>query len=363
MIGNTGQSIYGWPHELGDDAFGTSWEGTTAGFDALALARTDLGLPMDEITLADRRTAEAKIYKIASGTKGPRSTSTGQLRETAHASVLVFSTGEKSLMQFIDNLQAGAQKRLVDVLAEVQPGSAFETIPADQIHTTSKPLFDAMRRQHGATGRDWQRHLVGLGPDQIKQQLAQHRKAFLALADVRAVDARAHPQVRAVVNRFALLAAALRMAIAAGLLPWTVEEADTGITACMARWVAQRGNTDTAGEIVRAAQQVERELVKNLAENFIHIHQVNGKWTPISEVDELRQRTPELFDGYAKPDFLLVWPGAWKRYTNGFDPSVIAEQLKRRGLLVSGGAKVSKTEQVIGGSSRFYVLKRAALTL
>jgi Domain of unknown function (DUF927) len=53
----------------------------------------DLGLPLDEITLANPRTAEQVVYKVASGTKGPRATSTGHLRETAHASVLVLSTG------------------------------------------------------------------------------------------------------------------------------------------------------------------------------------------------------------------------------------------------------------------------------
>jgi hypothetical protein len=125
MASAFGQSIYGWPHEMADDAFGVSWGGTEAGFDALALARTDLGLPLDEITLANPRTAEQVVYKVASGTKGPRATSTGHLRETAHASVLVLSTGEKSLAQFIGkSLQEGARKRLVDVRAEVQHRAA-----------------------------------------------------------------------------------------------------------------------------------------------------------------------------------------------------------------------------------------------
>jgi hypothetical protein len=142
MISDVGQSIYGWPHETSDDTFGVSWGGTTAGFDALALARTDLGLPLDEITLANPRTAEAVIYKVASGTKGPRATSSGHLRETAHASVLVLSTGEKSLSEFIGRaLQEGARKRLVDVPAEVGPGTAFETIPCEQIHIEGKRLF------------------------------------------------------------------------------------------------------------------------------------------------------------------------------------------------------------------------------
>ena len=281
MVSDAGQSIYGWPLETADNAFGVTWAGSEAGFDALALARTDLGLPLDEITLADPRSAEQIVYKLASGTKGPRATSTGHLRETAHASVLVLSTGEKSLAEFIGrSLQEGARKRLVDIPAEVQPGSAFETIPREQIHIESKRLFDAMKRHHGAVGRDWQRHLVNIGPDKIKAELHEHREAFLALPEVLAVAAKAHPQVRAVVNRFALYAAALRMAIAAGLLPWTVEEADAGIVACMQRWVPQRGNVDTAGEVVRAARQVERELVSGLGEHFIHIHKTGEKWKP-----------------------------------------------------------------------------------
>ena len=183
MGSDVGQSIYGWAHETADDAFGVSWAGSEAGFDALALARTDLGLPLDEITLADQRKAEQVIYKLASGTKGPRATSAGHLRETAHAAVLVLSTGEKSLTQFVGkDLQEGARKRLVDVPAEIQSGSAFETIRRQDIHIVGTRLFDVMKRQHGAVGREWQRHLVELGPDTIKVDLNRYREDFLALA-------------------------------------------------------------------------------------------------------------------------------------------------------------------------------------
>ena len=363
MISDVGQSIYGWPHETSDDAFGVSWGGTAAGFDALALARTDLGLPLDEITLANPRTAEAVIYKVASGTKGPRATATGLLRETAHASVLVLSTGEKSLAEFIGkSLQEGARKRLVDVPAEVQPASAFETIPRGQIHIEGKRLFDAMKHHHGAVGRDWQRHLVNIGPDKIKAELHEHREAFLVLPEVLALAAKGHPQVRAVVNRFALHAAALRMAIAAGLLPWTIEEADAAIVTCMGRWVAQRGNVDTAGEIVRAAREVERKLAAGLGDQFIHICRSGNKWMPVSEADEFRQRTPELFDGYAKPDRILIRPEAWRRYCNGVDPAELARHFRQRGALIADDNGVSKAEQVIGKVERFYVLSRATLT-
>ena len=344
-----------------------TWAGSEAGFDALALARTDLGLPLDEITLADRRSAEQIVYKLASGTKGPRATSTGGLRETAHASVLVLSTGEKSLAEFIGkSLQEGARKRLVDVPAEVQPGSAFETIPREQIHIESKRLFNAMKRQHGAVGRDWQRHLVDIGPDKIKAELDEHREAFLALPEVLAVAAKAHPQVRAVVNRFALHAAALRMAIAAGLLPWTIEEADAGIVACMGRWVAQRGNVDTAGEVMRAAREVERKLAAGLRDQFIYINKskTGNKLIPATEADEAKAKTPEHFDGFIKSDHVLIRPEAWRRYCDGVDPAEIARHFLDRGVLVPGdNGSLSKSQQVIGGSGRFYVLRMAALTL
>ena len=367
MVSDAGQSIYGWPLETADNAFGVTWAGSEAGFDALALARTDLGLPLDEITLADRRSAEQIVYKLASGTKGPRATSTGGLRETAHASVLVLSTGEKSLAEFIGKgLQEGARKRLVDVPAEVQPGSAFETIPREQIHIESKRLFDAMKRHHGAVGRDWQRHLVNVGPDKIKAELHEHREAFLALPEVLAVAAKAHPQVRAVVNRFALHAAALRMASAAGLLPWTIEEADAGIAACMGRWVAQRGNVDTAGEVMRAAREVERKLAAGLRDQFIYINKskTGNKLIPATEADEAKAKTPEHFDGFIKSDHVLIRPEAWRRYCDGVNPAEIARHFLDRGVLVPGdNGSLSKSQQVIGGSGRFYVLRMAALTL
>jgi uncharacterized protein (DUF927 family) len=357
IASDIGQSILGWPHELAHDAFGVSWGGTEAGFDALALARSDLGLPLDEVTLADKRVAEQIVYKIASGTKGPRATSTGHLREAAHASLLVISTGEKSLPAFIGpQLQEGARNRLVDIPAEVSPGSAFETIPGNQIHVASKPIFDAMKRLHGAVGRDWQRYLVELGPGKIKADLNRHREAFLALAEIVRIGERAHPQVRVVVNRFALCSAALRMAIDAGLLPWTVAEVDAGIVACMERWVGQRGNIDTAGELLRIADRVQAELFAGL-DRFVRIVKVGKGWAPATKADATKQKSKQ-FDGYLKSDCVMVLPEAWRRYANGAEPAVLAKHFRDRGLLIADAdGKLSKPERIMGKVDRFYQLK------
>ena len=165
--------------------------------------------------------------------------------------------------------------------------------------------------------------------------------------------------MRAVVNRFALYAAALRMAIEAELLPWSIAQADAGIVACMGRWVAQRGNLDIAGEIVRAARQVEANLVAGFNDRFIRIHKTAKGWAPATEADVIKQKTPELFDGYAKPDRILVRPEAWRRYCNGFDPAEIARHFQQRNILIADddGSKLSRSERVMGKAERFYNLK------
>jgi hypothetical protein len=198
----------------------------------------------------------------------------------------------------------------------------------------------------------------------LTEDLDRHRKVFLALSAVATVTKKAHPQVRAVVNRVALYAAALRMAIEADLLPWSIENADAGIIACMRRWAGQRGNVDTAGEVVRAASQLETSVIAGMNNGrFIHIDKNSSrKWSPVTEADEIKQQTPKAFDGYSKPDRVLITQEAWARYCNGIDPAEVARHLKQRKALIVSGGGVSRVEQVIGKADRFYVLLRASLT-
>jgi hypothetical protein len=85
---------------------------------------------------------------------------------------------------------------------------------------------------------------------------------------------------------------------------------------------------------------------------------------PATEADEAKAKTPEHFDGFIKSDHVLIRPEAWRRYCDGVEPAKIARHFLDRGLLVPGdNGSLSKSQQVIGGSERFYVLRMAALTL
>jgi hypothetical protein len=282
--------------------------------------------------------------------------------------VFLLSSGEDPIAAFVgkDEDREGRERRMPDIPAEVQGGSAFETLDRDALREKLPALCSAMIKQcHGAPGRDWQRWLVELGAVKIKERIDQERAVFLALPQVQDIQRRAQPQLRSIVHRFALYAASLHMAIEANALPWTLEEADAGLIACLDRWVAQRGNIDAAGEIVRAAHEVKRRIAADLQDRFIHLNKSEtGKLVPATEADEAKAQAPKDFDGFVKSDHVLVRSKAWPRYCNGVEPAEIARYLVDRGVLVPGkDGGFSKPEQVIGKSERFYVLRRAALTL
>jgi hypothetical protein len=67
---------------------------------------------------------------------------------------------------------------------------------------------------------------------------------------VQAIYKVAAPYQRSVVDRFSTVAAACRMAIEVGLLPWKVEDTEAGVEACVARWAAYDNFDPTVVAIV-----------------------------------------------------------------------------------------------------------------
>jgi len=265
-----GQSVWGRPKVPGEaDAFGASWTATAVGLERYAVLRSDLGGSFDEIGEGPPKIIRAAVYVLANGSTKLRGTQDIGLRPMESFRVLGISTGEPTMESFLsaggEKVPAGLSVRLVDVPAEVQPESAFETCPVHQIEQLGKRFYPATTQLHGAVGRAWLQHLVDLGPAEIQRRFVAHREAWIALPPVAAVRRTATSQVNSVVNRFALVAAALRMGIEANLLPWTVEDTDLGVAAWMARWASTRkGRLDLAGEMVSVVEQIRGILVANI---------------------------------------------------------------------------------------------------
>jgi putative DNA primase/helicase len=359
-----GQSVWGRPKVPGEaDAFGASWVATSVGLERYGVLRSDIGASFDEIGEGNAKAISAAIYSLANGSTKLRGTADIGLRPMESFRILGISTGEPPMAAFLqaagEKVPAGMMVRLVDIPAEVQRESAFETFPVDQIEEVGRRFYPLTTKLHGAVGRAWLQHLVDLRPEKIQALFKKHREAWLSIGVIASVRATATGQVRSVINRFALVAAALRMAIEAGLLPWSVEDTDLGIAACMTRFAANRtGRLDLAGEMVSAVEQIREILTANLQGRFIHLHidEEDGRLA-MGFGDENKRETL----GFVKDGRILVEPTSWhKVLCAGFDPQKTARHLRDEGLLVADPDKLQKQEKVVRGGmpakNRFYVL-------
>ena len=341
---------------------------TPTGLEDLLRFRNHAGLFLDELQRVPRENRSIVVQMIYALTQVQKARGgSWRLQGDGAGQVFLLSSGEDPIAAFVGKGEdrEGRERRMPDIPAEVQDGSAFETIDRDVLRERLPAFYKAMTTQcHGAPGRDWQMWLVELGAMKIKAQIDRERLMFLALPQVQDIERRAQPQLRSIIRRFALYAASLHMAIEANVLPWTFEEADTGLIACLERWVKRRGNTDAATVRLEFIADFLRRLAEDLFDHFIHIQKVKGRFVPATDSDMAKQQgPPEAYDGYVKDDLVLIRPEAWLKRCAGANHMEIAKHLHTKGILLVNekDGKFSKTVQTIGRSDRFYVVRRTAL--
>ncbi len=379
VAGALGESIWGRPSTtLGEvEPFGAKWAtASDVGLVAMAEKRTDLGLFLDELGSAKgakQKLMEA-IYLLSGGTPKLRADSQGNLREQRSFRVMVFSTGEHPLRDFLAKMDdtEGRAKRLVDVPALVRgkglEGSALETVPHEELESFCPPIYAELGRVHGAVGQAWLRYLVDLGEVRIKERLDRYRQEWLSLPEIAELLGR-DPQKDSVIRRFALLAAVLRMAIEAGLWPWSIENSDRGIVACCLRWAADTGMPIVTMEMKAEEQELRaRTVAWRAADRFLILNKRPGKGNGIFEpVPEhaIRYEDPMAFkqagtlSGFIKMDGpesrILVYADEFRRLTEGLDHDGLVAHLQRAGWLTI------KKEKVKGRPDTYYVLAEAFL--
>jgi hypothetical protein len=364
-----GESFYGRPSTTSAtrdvEPFGSKWAtASDVGIVGLAQKRTDLPLFLDEIGSAKsvKEKVVEIIYILTGGTPKLRADSRGNIREQHGFSTLVFSTGEVPLSTFLDQMDTeGRKKRLVDVPALVGVETTLETVPHEKLGEVCPRIYAATDRLHGAVGQAWLGHLVDLGDARIKAKLDQHRAAWLALPDIAKLLYR-DPKDDSVIRRFALLAAALRMAVEAELWPWSIEESDRGIVACTLRWAADRGLPVATLE-EKAAEQKLREAIEAERTKFVVLEKHPGKggglFVPIPEHAIIYENSAAFKDagtlyGFIKIDGentrILIDRDAFHRLSGGCDLDALVAHLQRSGLLQI------KNEKVNGRTAQYYVL-------
>jgi uncharacterized protein (DUF927 family) len=280
-------------------------------------------------------------------------------RPEAAFNLMLVSTGERSVVEFLDDVRVGQTVRLSDIPVEVESGTAFEQFRPD---AAGKQFYPATREYHGTVGYAWLHYLVGQTPKKFQPRFNELRKAFLGQPAVAEILARAHSQVVSVIHRFALVAATLAMVIEANILPWAQADTDVAIVACMRRWLNQRGNIDTAGELLREIERRRRMFAATANDRLIRLDIVERQLVAVSLADQHKMEAGEQSDGFMKNGRILLKPDAWQRLWAGLDVEAVKQHLLRQQLLIPDrNGRVPSAEKYKSGApaARFYVLAGA----
>ena len=320
LVSAIGQSVYGRPlipNETVDDPFGMSWLATANNLGEAILVRSSPPAYIEELNQGKPSDIADAAYRIANGLSKGRLRGR-ELEPRITYCVVGFSTGEEPMVDFLkragQRVTAGMRTRFADIPAVVQPGSVFEKFGDHEISTLCKKYYPLFRKVCGAVGDAWLQILVDMGPEKIEATVSHHQQEFLARPETQTIYKDAAPHQCSVIDRFATVAAACRMAIEAELLPWKIEDTDPDIEACVKRWAdgwTKYGNDDIsdadidAGTDAVAAAIVhfmtEKQLWEGTAEQlFVELNgavasaELLGHWLSSKNSKELKAARIEV---------------------------------------------------------------------
>jgi uncharacterized protein (DUF927 family) len=170
--------------------------------------------------------------------------------------------------------------------------------------------------------------------------VAAHTKDFVA----RYVSERADGQVHRVAQRFALIAGAGELAVAAGVLPWPAGEATKAAAKVYADWLEARGGIEPA-EIRNGIAQLRAFVLAHGMSRFVPAWEESGEpRIPPRDLAGFRKQEADGWDYY-------ITTSAWRdEVCRGFDTRALASQLAERGVLLvpTSGPHRAKSIKVPG---------------
>lgn len=267
-------SVYGGP------SFLQRWRQTDNHLEAVAAQSCDTVLILDELAQVDPKTAGECAYLLANETGKGRATRGGQARARLTWRLLFLSAGEIGLAAHMaeggKRARAGQELRMVDIPAEVTPGSIFEyTHNIEGGALFSMHVTKATEAAYGTAGRAFLAWLV-----EHADRLRDRSRSGIEELATRWIPEGASGQVHRVARRFALVAAAGELASEAGITGWPTGASIDAARSCFEAWLGTRaggiGNSETA--TMRA--QVRRFLESHGAGRFTWWHRAADDHAP-----------------------------------------------------------------------------------
>ncbi len=294
----------------GAPSFVQSWRGTDNAFEAIAATCNDSLLVLDELHLVEPRVVGEIVYMLANGRGKMRTRSNGKVQKTQRWSVPVLSSGEISLEAHMMSggrvMHAGQDIRLIDLVADVRPHGAF-----DSLHGERDGRAFAEKMQRAA-----QENYGLAGPVFVKNLMANIGKRDLLRRKIdvfcRSCEAKSQlpmdGQVQRTLVRFGIAALAGEMATKFGLTGWQPGTAVLAAHEIFTNWFETRDQA-TLAEISAAVDRTRAYVEKNM-DRFLVLGTPGGN--PL--------------DGWRDSDWLYIRPECWK-LIHGAENSVDSARL------------------------------------
>ena len=334
--GQVAASIYGCgadPSDAPDHAFVQRWNTTPNGLEAVLAAHNDNLLVLDEIHTCDAKDFGKVIYNLAGGKGKLTMTKDRNLKAPRTWRTLVFSTGEISSKQKIeeDNKQARAGQllRLIDI--PVHENIIMDTHgvgPADFVLRLKR----ACGQFYGSAGPAFIKALIRRFDNfhhfstTIRQRLAASEE-FLALPNM-------EPEQRRALRRFALILVAGGLAVELGILPFDKAEIASAVKEIIKAWLTDGATIPDRIRGVMALQDfIQRNpaLFSPVGINMVRAYELAGYTQKVSTGGTL----------------YLIFPEAFAEACGGHDPDEVASELKRLGLLKTTERKRLKSKHTV----------------
>ncbi len=332
-----------------------SWRGTDNGTEGKAWAHNDTLMTLDEIGQVKPEVAYQAAYMLSNGQGKARMSANAVLKRSYEWRVFFLSTGEMPIGDKIaengGRPMAGQAVRVLDIPADAGAGmGVFEELHGFE---NSAEMADAFKgiKNYGHAARAFLERLTA-DPEDARQRVENHIRAF----EDENRPAGADGQVRRVLRRFALIAAAGQLAADYGVLPWPKGESASGAKKCLQAWLAGRGSAGPL-ETMNALSHIRSVIELHGATRF----QVCGDLkTPAGGYVNNRLG---YVDGSDANLFYFSLETFKKEVCKGFDYKQVLQALRAVGALDHEAGRYTKKARLEGtkGSQRFYAVKANVL--
>ena len=322
-----------------------SWRATSNGLESIAALHNDTLLCLDELGQANAKEVGEIIYMLANGMGKLRANKNSSAKEKHEWNVLFLSSGEVSLMDHMSEAgkktRGGQEIRIIDIPSSVGNNGAFESLHNfEDGANLSRHLCHNSEKYFGIPAREYIAKIVS-NLDHIISQLKNYMAQFIEIYAPNNMNG----QIDRVLHKFALVAAAGRLATELGITGWPEEEAFQAASQCFNSWVETRGGLVSQEEI-QALKQVRLFFEQHGDARFTNWHD-----TDTFQDNEPNTKTINRA-GYKKEvngemNF-YVFPEVFKiEICSGLNPEFVAKTSVTRGWVIPDSeGKSSRSEHL-----------------